>query len=646
MKKYQISTKALMLLSKLKKTKTWTSITLIVLGIASTTWFLLRVIPKPSRATYPCMKAAAPFMSGFIIYLLSIGGSIIAFKKFQKYFAAAKYFSAAAFLIAGVVMIVILNSSSPKELKASDLVSMKEVVPNNPIGTASGLKPGRVVWVWNEDATDENLVPANNKTSWWANFTNKEVVDAMLRESIIKYTDIPSVPAAWDALFKYFNENHEKGSVGYKPGEKIYIKINLTNSCCSVTGTTKTSDFQRMDNTPELLLALLKQLIEEVGVDQTDIYLGDPFRTFHDLYWNMLHTAYPDVVYCDGRGSNGRHQTIPTEDPLLVFSDKKLEYRIPQEYVDSDYLINVPALKTHDSGGITLGAKNHQGSILQNGASPSSQSAYDMHYALPDHDATDGGHHRYRHLVDYLGHEQLGGKTLITIIDGIWAGRSWEGYVEKWNSAPFNGDYPSSVFVSQDRVAIDAVCYDFLLEEYAEKADRVKYAYMLGSDDYLQQAADPSNWADGIEYDPEGDGIIIGSLGVYEHWNKATEKKYSRNLGTGNGIELITVNKSDMVSTSELFSPSNSIAAKIYPNPATDNVFIEYNLTEPCRVSAQIFDMSGKRMAELFNKEEMNGRFYFQYDVKKLKTGNYILQLKVLNQGVEEVSTVKFNINR
>ncbi len=45
-------------------------ISFILTGIASTVWFLIRVIPKPSRATYPCMRAAAPIMSGFVIYIL------------------------------------------------------------------------------------------------------------------------------------------------------------------------------------------------------------------------------------------------------------------------------------------------------------------------------------------------------------------------------------------------------------------------------------------------------------------------------------------------------------------------------------------------------------------------------------------------
>jgi hypothetical protein len=40
---------------------------------------------------------------------------------------------------------------------------------------------------------------------------------------------------------------------------------------------------------------------------------------------------------------------------------------------------------------------------------------------------------------------------------------------------------------------------------------------------------------------PERDGIRCRSLGVFEHWNNASDKKYSRNLGKKHGIELFPV---------------------------------------------------------------------------------------------------------
>jgi hypothetical protein len=633
----QFYSKSMAFIKKMNISKSWAKIGFVFIGIMSTIWFLVRVITKPSRATYPCMKAAAPLMSSFIIYVLAISGTAFAFKKFRSKLASAKYLAAASFLVVAVIMIFASNAVYQKKAKAIALLPESYFVANTPIGTATGLKPGRVVWMWNEDATDKNFTPSNSKTNWWANFTDGAVVESMLGKAITTYAENPTVKGSWDALFKYFNQEHGKGSVGYTPGEKIYIKINITNSA---SGSNKTKDFDRMDATPELALALLKHLVEEVGVAQSDIYLGDPFRRFHNLYWNMCHSVYPDVVYCDGTGQDGRHQTKPTTKHVMVFSDSKLDFRIPQEYVDAAYIINMPCLKSHDAGGITLGAKNHQGSVLQDGGTASNQYIIDMHYALP---GENPGYGEYRHLVDYLGHKDVGGKTLVTIIDGIWAGHSWQGFVRKWNMAPFKGDYPSSLFVSQDKVAIDAVCYDFLLEEYRTKTSE-RYPYYLGADDYLKQAADPSNWPSDIVYDPEGDGTPLTSMGVYEHWNNATDKKYSRNLGSGNGIELIALTKSDMVSVTDLKTNPNGIAVKLYPNPAKDNVNIEYNLSEACQVSANIFDLSGKRVAVLFDKIENKGKFTHQFNSKNLNSGNYFVQIKTKVKGVESFTSVKLDV--
>src|SRR5450759_1134496 len=71
----------------------------IVLGISSTIWFLIRVIPKPQRATYPCMRAAAPLMSTFVIYLLTFSGSVLALKKAKDHFKKARFIYAASFFI-------------------------------------------------------------------------------------------------------------------------------------------------------------------------------------------------------------------------------------------------------------------------------------------------------------------------------------------------------------------------------------------------------------------------------------------------------------------------------------------------------------------------------------------------------------------
>lgn len=68
------------------------------LGLSSTLWFLIRVIPKPSRAYYPCMQAAAPMMSAFVTYMLSFtatwwsGRKLLGAVRQQKIFVSVFFF--------------------------------------------------------------------------------------------------------------------------------------------------------------------------------------------------------------------------------------------------------------------------------------------------------------------------------------------------------------------------------------------------------------------------------------------------------------------------------------------------------------------------------------------------------------------------
>jgi hypothetical protein len=60
-------------------------------GLAALIWFLVRVIPKPSRAIYPCQRVALPLASGFIVWLLSLAGSAAAFHKAKDSLTRTRY---------------------------------------------------------------------------------------------------------------------------------------------------------------------------------------------------------------------------------------------------------------------------------------------------------------------------------------------------------------------------------------------------------------------------------------------------------------------------------------------------------------------------------------------------------------------------
>ncbi len=259
---------------------------------------------------------------------------------------------------------------------------------------------------------------------------------------------------------------------------------------------------------------------------------------------------------------------------------------LPTCVTEATYQINFANLKGHNLGGVTICAKNFFGSVFRPANIPEPdpnnskyetdeeyQADYEKYVSLSpeyseyyyawtpngtDRDPETGmyGIHYYMNpihtsfwnknsvcemgdynaLVDLMGHEHLGGKVMLFLIDALYSSTNQGGSVAKWQSAPFNGGWTSSILASQDFVAIESVGLDFLV------AEPTMDGTTRGSlDNYLHEAAQADNPPSGTVYDPEGDGTRLASLGVHEHWNNAEDKEYSRNLGTGDGIELVKV---------------------------------------------------------------------------------------------------------
>jgi uncharacterized protein (DUF362 family) len=374
-------------------------------------------------------------------------------------------------------------------------------LPNAPMGTAKGIHPGRVFWVHEPNATGWDGLTGN----WWDDSnTDQELVDSMISETIRGLVSDTNDAVAWDDLFRHFNSNKGKGSVGYQPGEKIVIKINMNNSGLN----------NEIDASPHMVRGLLRQLVHQAGVAQSAITVYDAQRPIGSPVFNYCSPEFPDVGYNANIGWVSDAITYSAE---VTSSSAR---RLPQCVLDAEYMINMAILKRHGShAAVTLCSKNHFGTI----GSPSA-----LH---PYIECWDRGMGAYDPLVDIMGNANIGEKTVLYVIDGLYGGYSHGATPSKWNSEPFDGDWPSSVFASQDPVAIDSVGLDFL---------RAEWSLQENADNYLHEAAQADNPPSGTFYDSEGDGSRMASLGVHEHWNNPTDKTYSRNSGTGNGIELLT----------------------------------------------------------------------------------------------------------
>jgi hypothetical protein len=613
------------------------------IGLAALIWFLIRVIPKPSRVNYPCVRASMPLAASFVLYVMSLTSTMVVFKKARKFLWEAKYVLFTITLLIGIALSLITATLNNQKARAS-YMSTAFIGANQPIGVGRGVFPGRVAWVHDVNATDENC--SNTFNDYWFEDgnTNQTVVNNMLSEVLQLYTEQESDEAAWDTIFKYYNTQHGKGSVGYQAGEKIVIKINNNAINYGDNG---------INTSPQLCYALLNQLVNVVGVAQSDISIGDPNCSMPDATFNKCDGAFPDVTYW-GWGA-GKTAVTPHDDAIF-WSDGSDPNPLPQSYIDAEYLINVPVLKKHHRAGITLTAKNHFGSIAA-----FTGGAWHLHYSLPCPEATgvavNGDYGVYRCFVDIMGHKDLGGKTVLYLVDAVWGSTNWGHPPIKWRMAPFNDDYPNSLFVSLDPVAMESVAFDFLFYEFDEDhptegspadGDKGPYPHFEGTDDYIIQAADSNYWASGIIYDPEDDGTrISGSLGVHEHWNNATDKLYSRNYGLSEGIELVS--EYTATSTFDLRNSQNNTfqLEQNYPNPFSSNTIINYNLLVPSKVKLSIYDLNGRKIRTLLNMQQTAGMHQQSWDGTydnglPVPSGTYLFTLEVTykNQVIKQSKTL------
>lgn len=514
----------------------------LVAGFSALVWYVLRVGTKPSRASYPCQRVAGPVAWSFLAYAGGMLATAGLFRRARGYLWQARYGLALACALAALTGAVLLVDRGSPVARAAPTWTPTDP-PNKPIGVARGIHPGRVVWVRDPSAARWNGTTGH----WWdPDATDQARVDAMLAASLQNLAGQAKTADAWHALFASFNAAHGRGSRGYQSGEKIAIKINQNTARDGHALNGNPRNENSINGNPHLILAMLRQLVRVVGVAQSDIYVYDISRYIPDNIFVPCHREFPQVHFLevDKGGGEGR-EAVPQErdwvKDAVTYSNpsRGLGRSLPPFLVESAYLINMSIMKNHGDTGPTLLAKNHFGTVhgLNHGAIAPKR----MGESNP--------------MVDLAAHKDVGEKTVLFMIDTLYGADGPDASPRKWKLAPFGTPeepgWPSSLFVSQDGIAIESVGFDFVNAEWG--CDPF-------TDNYLHEAALADNPPSGFRYGPV-------SLGVHEHWNNAADKRYSRDLGAGRGIELKRV-----------FFPAAPAAIRV--KPAYGRVALEWDPTE------------------------------------------------------------------
>jgi hypothetical protein len=497
----------------LNRNRWWSRWLFPAAGLAALIWFLVRVIPKPSRADYPCQRVGAPLALGGLFYFLSLFGMVSAFRKARGLIRQHRH------AVAGACVMVclacgwgVLQQNEASALAESTGTFTPSNGPNQPIGTARGIHPGRVAWSY-----DLSACTWDGRSKYWfsTNFNDQVKITKVLNNVICSVAGQADISNAWDALFRFKN-----GGAPYVRGEKIAVKLNLNNG-----GRYSNT----IDASPQSVYALLEGLVSQFGARQADITLCDPAREGKcSVVSNYCRGAFPDVIYDVNLGGF-------TPNAFSYSAPGPTETSLSTTIVNTKYLITMAILKRHctpsdtyhdpsdktdyGNASVTMIFKSCWGII---GGKRSSQ-----HYLLHDWNYPMSS---YNQLVDMFGSKNINGKTVLNILDGLYTGDRWNSQPHAWRMAPFNGHWPSSFFASQDPVALESVGVDFL---------RSEMPLIKNADRHLHEAALANHPPSGTVYQP--DGVRLESLGVQEYWNNARDMQYSRNLGTGKGIELVKI---------------------------------------------------------------------------------------------------------
>jgi hypothetical protein len=317
----------------------------------------------------------------------------------------------------------------------------------------------------------------------------------MVERGIKELTGQSSAVSAWQQIIP-----------NYSPGKKIAIKLNINNSG-------RNNNIDALPHPANAVIAGLKSM----GVLESDIYIMEPSRVFPTRIGDPIFALYPNVLCWDvawGR-TYGHGVSYSSSDPSLTIrhglypalSDSKY----PDQLGEASYLINIPILKGHPTGAeITLTFKNNFG-FFESGSKISK-----FHeFCYP---SSSSYSYANNPLIDLYQNTHIRDKTVLIVGDALFAHRtSNAGVPQVWNT--FGGEFPNSLFLSTDPVAVDSVMWDF------SNAESTK---VPGGRSYLQRAME------------------LG-LGTHDLWNNPTDKQYS----------LIDFRKTNLSNGSPPASPKN-----------------------------------------------------------------------------------------
>ncbi|MFK5856862.1 MAG: DUF362 domain-containing protein, partial [Bacteroidota bacterium] len=323
--------KFLKIIENLKKWKINGKIVFFTLGLLSTIWFLIRVIPKPSRAAYPCMQATAPYMAAFVLWLTSIFSSSLFLVKFRRNLSNHRWGYAFLFLtLFGIGTIITMISAPGQNLFASPNYYTKAIWNN----------AERVAQLEGGMTSDFDEVAIVKSDKEFASDINIEDIEAMVRQAIEMAGGIDNIIVN---------------------GDYVVLKPNLVG-----LPPTPTPEYVQVSGmaTDWRVTKAVAKIVRELNPDgQIYIIESSAANSTREVlnYYNYTAENIPEVNQIvaleDSCGTfedygDDNLLTLLLDDIIRLYPDEQKpnlspEFYINKIYNNADVVISIPVLKNH-----------------------------------------------------------------------------------------------------------------------------------------------------------------------------------------------------------------------------------------------------------------------------------------------------------
>ena len=618
-----------------------------LIGAAALIWFIIRVIPKPSRAAYPCQRAAFPIASAFVLWMTGALFSFRLFRNARTLFRSNRLLGAAGLLIAGLALFALSNLAFP----AKDLVAgVKEATAEAPevtlsyaLGVDSYIQPEASVGMIKSETEDVLKI-------------GYEELELMVREAVALAGGLEGIISDGNTVVLKPNivVNHFMGNP--IPTEangmvtdwrmvsvvaKMVREINPSGKILVIEGSASPSTMEGYG-----LLKYTREFIPEV-----DEFIGieDNSGEWQDKNSEALRSALLPAgraLYPDFKLPNG-----------------SAPYYYNKQYFEADVFISLPVLKNHESAGVTGAIKNMgiggtPTNIYGNGEDENGRWNVIKHAASELH----------KFIHDYY----YGRPADFAIMDGI------QGYSNgpNWNNGPSNIEGHQEgmglILASADLVAMDAIaslvmfhdptlvphlvylnndgigCVDPMAirvegslvsdvkKPFAHENHATRCSYtdatppgasieeIVVEDQVLKIALTGTEGLSRVDIEVDGqylDQFIIGDFGNIEVDMSVFELSdslltlfiHDRYMNTGKLTAKIEAG-----STVGVNDYPNMMAPSLYPNPALASVKVRMIMQESGLVTSSLYNLSGQVVKEQHNLREA-GSVEFDFSLSEVK---------------------------